>query len=170
GWVYFKKHSYDKAVPYLQAAWEPRQRSLIAEHLGQVYEAMGRRSAAIPEHRRAVGAGKVAPELSVKRLQALSAPFDPNYSVDAVQGSLLSKRTFSVASVSHPRATAEFLLLADGTGKVVDARYIKGDEALKTSATGLVGMSGSVKSPEGPALTLLRRGALTCRADGKCSV
>ena len=55
-------------------------------------------------------------------------------------------------------------------GKVVDARYIKGDEALKTSATGLVGMSGTLKLPEGPALTLLRRGALTCRADGKCSL
>jgi tetratricopeptide (TPR) repeat protein len=169
GWVHFKKGHGDKALEYLEPAWELRQDPLVAQHIGQVYELMGKRAAAIRAYREAMSAGKEAPELSVKRLQALAARYDESSTVASIQNALVDMRTLRLPQLVPGQATGEVLFLIDGTGTIIDARFVAGDEVLKPAVPGLVGRSGSLKTPEGAGMTLVRRGALTCRTGAKCA-
>ena len=43
GWIYFRKADYEKALPYIRAAWLLTQDPIVGSHLGQIYEIWARR-------------------------------------------------------------------------------------------------------------------------------
>src|SRR5579864_7445443 len=62
GWVYFQNNQLDKARRYIEAAWLLDQHSEIADHLGQLYEKMGRKQDAIHFYAMATTAPHKIPE------------------------------------------------------------------------------------------------------------
>jgi tetratricopeptide (TPR) repeat protein len=169
GWVHFRRGDLPKALSYLQAAWALAQQGIMAEHVGEVREGMGRKDEAIRAYRWAVIADPKPVEAAGKRLAALGQAGDTPTSRGAMQSDLIAQRTVPLPKLAGARGTSEYLLLVDGTGKIVDARFASGDAALKPVAAKFIGLATGFKAPEGAELTLLRRAAVTCTDKGACS-
>ncbi len=171
GWVYFRCKRFDDAQKYLAAAWNLSQDPVVGDHLGQLYQAQGHKSAAIRSYQLALAAGSVGigandmPETR-KRLAKLGgsatrAPFNA--------GEDLSKmRSTHVRRIVPGSASAEFFLLISAGPSVEDAKFVSGNEKLKSAAAVLKASKLNVSFPDhGPTL-LLRRGLLVCSAVTGC--
>ena len=80
----------------------------------------------------------------------------------------MSLRTLQLPTLAGEQVSAEFLLLMDGTGSIVDARFLKGDRALETRASDLVGISIAFKAQQGAKLRLVRRASVSCTSEKRC--
>jgi hypothetical protein len=170
GWVYFKKGDLGEADVFLRQAWDVAQQSEIGEHLGQVYEARGERGDAIKLYQLSVAAGAASSSFSIQRLRELNGgTVDEARVKAAATDALISLRTLSLPQLATERASAEFLLLVDGTGSILDARFLKGDRVLETSAAQLVGVRSSFRALEGAPLRLVRRASISCVPGAKCT-
>jgi len=70
GWVHFRMGHLDLAEKYLNAAWLLSQDPVIADHLGQTFEKLGKKHDAAIAYSRAIAAGHAPPETKT-RLDAL---------------------------------------------------------------------------------------------------
>jgi hypothetical protein len=124
--VYYKKGDLVEADTYLRQAWEVAQMSDIGEHLAQVFEAKGRQADAISLYRLSVAAAKGSSDRSIRRLRVLGGgAIDEATIKTAEQAALISLRTVQLPQRVAERASAEFLLLVDGGGRILDARFLR---------------------------------------------
>ena len=73
GWTYLKQNEIMKAEKYVDAAWQLGQHAGVADHLGQIYEKQGKRSAAIRMWRLALASNNKDEEAQ-ERLRKAGAP------------------------------------------------------------------------------------------------
>ncbi len=92
-------------------------------------------------------------------------------SASAMDREALTKlRTAQLPPISRETASAEFYLLVGPGGKVVDARFVSGDDALKKAAADLKKASLGTTFPDDGTTRLLRRGVLGCSDVSGCSM
>jgi len=168
GWVYFNLGKYDLAERYLYAGWTLLESSTIGDHLGQVYEKLGRSNDAIEAYAAAIVAGD-APPNSAQRLEALCGSNDTaGAEMEQARANLHRSRTIKVDFPAERISKAEFFVLLRQGPKVVDVRFIKGPYPLANAGPAIAGASFHAPFPNDAPTQLVRRGILTChsRASG----
>jgi tetratricopeptide (TPR) repeat protein len=179
GWIFFREGKLDQAEDYLRAAWRNRQDATVGEHLGEVLEAKGSKSAAlnvyelalasIPQYD-ALGVKKKAPgnvELKLMAKAEALKKTGAKSSVGDAKDDLLKIRTISLGPAKGLNGTAEYrMLLSEGKVERVEAAGTKvvegGPERLKTA-----NLSGFW--PAGSHAKLVRNGMLNCHS-GVCEL
>jgi tetratricopeptide (TPR) repeat protein len=176
GWVHFRMGSYEKAEKYLNAAWTLSEGSVVADHLGQVYEKQGKNQAAIRAYQLAlaVSTGKPGAADRLAETRARLEHLHPGGSafkvLFAATDELSTIRTFKVAQLTDGSASAEyFLLLAPGP-RVEDVKFISGSDALKSAAKVIASIPFKVAFPDDGPTRLLRRAMLSCSSISGCNL
>jgi transglutaminase-like putative cysteine protease/tetratricopeptide (TPR) repeat protein len=178
GWVYFREGKLVEARKYAAASFALDQRSIVADHMGQIDAKLGHRSAAIREEAVAVS---LFWQLGVVRSSPASPKFDPAATgargrlshlvkTKAAFASALSKtsdelsasRTFRVSKAGLRPGTADFYVLFSPGATAAEVKFISGTDSLRAAAHRIATLKYYLSFPgKGPAKAV-RRGALTC--------
>lgn len=167
GWVLFREGKLDEAKSYVKAAWMNRQDSAVAEHLGEIEEARGNKSAALTAYELALTAvsGNSGDE-KIKlwaRVDALKkAGTKP--SGDTSQEALQNMRTFSLGPANGMLGSDQYWLILSG-GTVGSAKVI-GDEGLHGGMERLKKIKFTGYWPPDSTANLVRKGILFCGLNG----
>ena len=170
GWVYFQNNQLEKAKRYIEAAWLLDQHSEVGDHLGQLYEKLGRKQDAIRHYAMATTANHKVPEAE-QHLKSLL----PDAKLDMTEIERARAELQAMRSVRLPwsgkSATAEFFLSfsapASQDGKPLkpdQVKFVRGDEALRSHTDKLQTAAFPLQFPDDTPIKLVRRGVLTCTA------
>jgi tetratricopeptide (TPR) repeat protein len=162
GWVYFAKGDLDKAEKYVLASSRLDPRSDAADHLGQIYEKLGKKDDAIRAYAMALSGIRPDPETRGRLAKLLGG----DNRVDAAIrefGHDLSET--SHLSLTAAPASADYFLLFGPNGTIEDAKFVGGDDKLKAISDALRATKYSVVFPDDNPGRILRRGKVTCGAD-----
>jgi tetratricopeptide (TPR) repeat protein len=172
GWVYFRKGQLDLAEKALSASWQLNPISIVAEHLGQVYEEQQKRLAAIHIYRLALATMPpgVRPEdtEAFKRLKKLGGMPERNASTYMAGDQLTKMRTLKLPRPAQIEGSAEYFVLIAPGGKVEATKMLNGTEKFKTFGAILKAVKFNAPFPEGSDGRLLRRGILSCDSYSGC--
>jgi TonB family protein len=173
GWVYFQRGDLPPAERYLSAAWQLRHDGVIGDHLGQLYEKLGRKDDGVRYYSLSLGAAN--PEAGTRdRLIALAGK-------DAVSDEKLVRYHnelaelgfLQVARAGAVDAVADFYVaFVPGPGPMIpDVKFICGNENLKSATDLLRSASYQVSFPDSQPVKLIRRVEAACSAgDKRCSL
>jgi TonB family protein len=178
GWVYFRMGKDDLALSYVDAAWRMHPTPTKGDHLGQIYEKLGRREDAVRAYAMAVASdglskrGASSPEDLADardRLTKVSGPGeDVAAQIERGHAALSSLNSITVQNPANSKGSADFTMKVVG-GKIVDVRQVAGDSSLAPFSEALRESSIPVHVPEESGVEILRRGTLSCKADaGEC--
>src|SRR5437868_2031184 len=168
GWVYFQNNQFEKAKRYIEAAWLLDQHSEVGDHLGQLYEKLGRKQDAIRHYAMASTANHKVPEAE-QHLKSLL----PDSRLDVAEVERARADLQTMRSVRLPwsgkSAAGEFFLTftaptsQDGKPLRPDqAKFVSGDDALRNYANKLQTAAFPVEFPDDTPIKLVRRGVLSC--------
>jgi len=165
GWVHFRLGHFDLAEKYLNAAWVLMQDTVSADHLGQLYEKLGKTHEAVVAYSHALAAGGTPPENSAARLKALrpGAKYQPGEGPDS--SVLQDLRTVTLKRKSAKHASAEFYLLFSSDGKPPQVKFISGSDSLEELSKDLAAAKYNVSFPDSEPAQILRRGVLDCEPE-----
>lgn len=162
GWVHFRMGEFERAERYIDAAWRVAQNGIVGDHLGQVYEKLGKRERAIAAYSGALAAHG-APEETTARLNALrtgpSAPAGPL----PLQEMRMARTKVTPKPSRH--ASAEFFLLLVPGPKVAAVRFLNSQEEFAGAADGIKTAKFDVSFPDDGPEQILRRGFLDCEPE-----
>jgi tetratricopeptide (TPR) repeat protein len=176
GWVYFQKGDLDAADKYIKAAWLVQQHSEVGYHLGMVAEKRGKKDEAIRLYAQATVAERATPEARESLLK-LAGPAGIEALLEAAKKELPGYNVFTLGQlVSNLKAPveAEFYLVfapdASRNAQVVDVKFIKGDESLKSVVAQLKSVKYQLVFPDSSPTKVVRRGSLRCQpGPGACT-
>jgi tetratricopeptide (TPR) repeat protein len=166
GWILFREGKLDEADNYLKAAWRNVQSDVMAEHVGAVAEARGRKDEALSAYVLGIAASRPGDEQ--KKLQERADALRKAGAKSAVSDArtkLQDDRKISIGPAKGMNGVTEYrLLLSDG--QVVRAEKNNQDDKKeipegeeKVKETKLVGLW-----PAGSQASLVRYGMLNCHS------
>ncbi|HEX6496376.1 MAG TPA: tetratricopeptide repeat protein [Acidobacteriaceae bacterium] len=173
GWIIFKLHRLPEAENYVRCAWLLGNHDEVGMHLGEIYEAEGKKGEAIATYRMA--AGLIASqhpwpyyaqmkETMLSRVAALQqASGQPTAGPARADTSAAEElRTYTIPNpVNGSAATADFLLHMT-EGEVDGVRFLRGDPSLKVAEGTLKGTKYNAAVPNISRARLLRRATVSC--------
>jgi tetratricopeptide (TPR) repeat protein len=170
GWVYFQQAQFNDAEKYVNSAWQLRSIGEIGDHLAQIYEKENRKQDAIPMYAMALASPDPSPETKPRLVTLLGG----DSSLPSVTGGALEKlsqsHTIKLKSSHNADGIAEFWILLAPGPKVIETRFISGDESLRPFAGDLQAAPFTNSFPDAADVKLPRRGKLTCsRSTAQCS-
>lgn len=184
GLINFRLGHYQAAVSNLEAAWLLSQRPDAGDHLGQVYEKLGRKEEAAHSYVLAEAAAFGDAEGIRKRYEALTSkkmgdlysepsrhgPNAPTTASGASPVEELSRlRTVNITKSPHASANAIFSIVFS-TDKPAEVKYLSGAESLKTLAGQISSAKFNVKFPDASQVRLFRRGMVVCGSVTGCDL
>ncbi len=178
GWVHFRLGHLDQAESYLHAAWLLQQSSVVADHLGQVYEQQKKTKDAIHMYRLALATPEAhAPggswDETRHRLEHLTGTKAPT-AMDLLRGDPNGSELSGLRSVKFKRlvpgtAEADFFLLVVPGPRVEDLQFVSGSNALRSAGQAALSKANfQVGFPEHSSARLVRRGILMCTTEARC--
>src|SRR5262249_40103027 len=145
----------------------------VGDHLGQLYEKMGRKDEAMRIFAMAMSGLRPTPETRTHLSALLGGDTKVAATTDKYRDQLQASRTISLGKVAKDTASAEFfvILTASRTGTTVDGvKFISGDEKLKVFAEALRSAKFDMKFPDDTPTKIPRRGLLGCsKLTGDCT-
>jgi tetratricopeptide (TPR) repeat protein len=172
GWIYFVNNDSTNAEKYISAAWVVGQHADVGDHLGQIYEKQGKKDAAIRAYALSMNAVRPDPETR-GRLVALAGEKKATEAIEKNSSSLREMRNINLGKVAKQTAKAEFFVAMEPSGPasaITAAKYISGDEPLKSMTETLKTVKYPLTFPDETATKVLRRGTMTCSTNsGECS-
>lgn len=168
GWVFFARGDLNRALPYVQAAWLLTQHGEVGDHLGQIYEKLGRREDAVRAYAMTLSTQR-PPVETRPRLENLLGGEDVDRVIASHRESLAKERSISIPGKGQKARTADFVVLLSSPSTVESVRLVGGDESLGSFGDAIRKSSfGSLFPTDVPA-KLLRRGILACVPAGGCT-
>jgi tetratricopeptide (TPR) repeat protein len=169
GWVHFGLGNLGEAERYLKAAWTVSQDAVIGDHLGQVYEKLGKRQEAARAYRLALQViGRNGDPQMRDRLKSSVAALSggaTNTPVMKDAGAELSdERTFKLSQIHDwggGYKSAEFVIALAKDG-VADATFLSGAQELKSASAALGAAKFGFPFPDDSSARVVRRGVLSC--------
>jgi tetratricopeptide (TPR) repeat protein len=165
GWVYFAKGDYAKAEKYVAASWMVDQHGEVGDHLGQVYEKLGRRDDALRAYGMAMSAVRPTPETK-SHLAALAGGDSKVAAItEEHRKELQDVRTIKLGKIGKETGTAEFfvMLVPGKSGSSAEGvKFVSGNEKLKVFSEALKAASYNLNFPDDIPTQILRRGVLSC--------
>jgi tetratricopeptide (TPR) repeat protein len=180
GWICFKENKLPQAESYARSAWmllptDPE----AGRHLGMIYEAEGKKDAALTTYRLAVKAAaqwklpqnyvdmKAEMEARMAELTKAGVHEKPGPHVQQGGDELAALRTYTIPSpLQGQYASADFVLLL-GDNRAEDVRWLKGDDVLKKAMPALLAATYRSPLPVGSKAKVLRRGIVACTTGSK---
>ena len=163
GWVYFAKGDFEKAEKYVLASARLDPRSDAADHLGQIYEKLGKKDEAIRAYSMSLSGIRPDPETRGRLAKLVGGDSKVDAAIREFGHDLTET---SHLSLTAPRATADYFLLFGPNGTIEDAKFVSGDDKLKTISDALRAAKYSVVFPDENPGRILRRGKVTCGTEG----
>lgn len=170
GWVYFVDGQNEKAEKYVRAAWLLSGRGEVGDHLGQIYQKMGRKEDAIRMYAMAIKGSRPIPD-SMQHLASLVGADKVESTADKYVTAFQDLRTIDLGKDGKLTGNADFLvLLSNGASNgAEDVKFISGDQSLKSYTEALRRAKFSPDFPDDSPTKMLRRGTLSCsKLTGKC--
>lgn len=178
GWIYFRLGNDDRAFNYVDAAWRMHPTPTKGNHLGQIYEKLGRREEAVNAYALAVVAadlskrGASSPEDLAEardRLTQLSGRgADVAALIERDRAALDDLLSVTVANPTKHAGSADFIMKVVGD-KTMEVRQITGDATFAPFSEVLLKAPLPLHIPEEGEVEILRRGTLSCREEAdKC--
>lgn len=164
GWVYFKENNLVEAQRYLKAAWNLAESGAIGDRLGQVYEKLGNRQAAIKMYALAAASPNLATSDARSRLSHLLGN-DINKVEAAVRKADLGNSgalRVKLGKITKTTGSADFLILFSPGPKVADLKFMSGDQQLKTLGNKVRAARFRVLFPDNGTAKILHHGVLVC--------
>ena len=168
GWVYFQNNQMDKAKRYIEAAWLLDQHSEICDHLGQIYEKLGRKQDAIRFYAMASTAPHKVPEAEQHLKSLIPDTKQTAGEVEKARAELQALRSARLPW-NGKAAKAEFFLTFSATPspenrplKPDQVKFVSGDQELRNYASRLQAATFHVEFPDDTPIRLVRRGVLSC--------
>lgn len=192
GWVYFQMGDAARAESYVRASWLLGQHAVVGDHLGQIYEKLGKTKDAAHAYELALAASSTPVVRTADSLRfdeprqethdAILARYEkltgkkPNTSIHRLpngEWSLSPAEELSRARrVDFPDAKLAgdaIFLVVFAPGKVESARYTSGDESLKAFADKLITAKFQVAFPNGSSARIARRVTVFCHSPRGCA-
>jgi tetratricopeptide (TPR) repeat protein len=167
GWILYREGKLDEADDYLKAAWRNVQSDVMAEHVGAVAEAKGKKDEALTAY--VLGIAQSRPGAEQKNLQERADALrkaGAKSSVSDAHTKLQDDRKISLGQARGLNGVTEYRLLLSG-GKVVRAEATRGDDLQR-----LPGGEDRLKEaklaglwPNGSQASLVRLGMLNCHSN-----
>jgi len=178
GWVYFRMGKDDRALSYVNAAWQMHQTPTKGDHLGQIYEKLGRPEEAIRAYAMAVASadlskrGASSPEDledAKDKLTHLSGQgTDVAALIKHAHADLEALGSVTVENLTKRTGSADFNMKVVGE-KIEDIRQASGDASFAPFSQALRSAQLALQVPEKSGLEILRRGTLSCKVEaGEC--
>ncbi len=173
GWILYREGKAEEARPYLSAAWRASLIADVADHLGQVDEALGHKDEAITDYSfaRTALTSSATPEVrghvmdSIARLTAAGAKTQGTTGTDALQ----SLRTYQLGKATTT-GWGTFQLEITTAG-VVDLQQMSGDrKALAPMDAAIRALKCPGLLPPGSKAHLLRSGVVSCTSGSSCDL
>jgi tetratricopeptide (TPR) repeat protein len=174
GWVLFREGKLDQAEPLIISGWRNALVPEAGDHLGQVYEAMGKKEDALSAYHLAAASiegGNVSPDVrdhitkSIARLGGASTTGSRDNGTQALQ----ETRTYHVPRPDGVSGWGTFRLQLTTTG-VIASQQMSGDEKLAAIAGKINAMKFPELVPPGSAAHLLRSAVVSCSKGSNCDV
>ena len=174
GWVYFRMGSDEQALSYVDAAWRMHPTPTKGDHLGQIYEKLGRREDALHTYAMAVAAadlskrGASSPEDLVEARERLTQLSEKEADLASlIEQGRADLETFRSITVENPAklvGSADFIVKVV-RNKTVDVRPIAGNASFSRFSEVLLKSPLPLRIPEASEMEILRRGTLSCKQD-----
>jgi tetratricopeptide (TPR) repeat protein len=138
GWIYFKLGDASTAEKYVRAAWLMDQTPTVGEHLGEIYEKLGRTQDAMRFY--AMSGRPVLPfntaaalprDVARERLEKLAGKARANTLITTYAGESSKERTVNIGKAGEPGARAELLLVFSPGPKLDAVQIVNGDRQFK---------------------------------------
>jgi tetratricopeptide (TPR) repeat protein/transglutaminase-like putative cysteine protease len=170
GWVHFRLGNLDKAEKYLKAAWTVTQDAVIGDHLGQVYENLGKRRQAARAYRLALQVmGRNGDPQMRDRLQssvaALSGGANSSSVVKDAGAELSDERTYKLPQIRDwggGYKSAEFVIALTREPGVADTKFLTGAQELRSASAAFGALESGFPFPDDSHARVVRRGVLSC--------
>jgi uncharacterized protein HemY len=172
GWILFREGKLDAAKPMISAAWRASMRAEVAEHLGEVSEAMGQKDQAATSYALAQAAltRNEPPDIRaqitefVARMKAAGAK-----PATAGAASLQDLRTYKVAKPAGVSGWGTFRLEITTAG-VIESQQMSGEKQIAGIKKTLDGMKFPELLPPDSKAHLLRSAVVSCSMAQNCEV
>jgi tetratricopeptide (TPR) repeat protein len=170
GWVHFGLGNLGEAEKYLKAAWTVTQGAVIGDHLGQVYEKLGKRRQAARAYRLALQViGRNGDPQMRDRLQSSVASLTGGTNSSSVvkdPGAELSEeRTYKLPQIRDwggGYKSAEFVIALTKEPGVADTKFLSGAQELRSASAALGALKSGFPFPDDSHARVVRRGVLSC--------
>jgi tetratricopeptide (TPR) repeat protein len=165
GWVHYRLGHMDEAEKYIKAAWKLAQFPAIGDHLGLVYEKMGKQEEAIRLYKMTL-ATRHAPVETTDRLTALLGSKPTDQTINAAVEDLMQLRTLKLPRLVKGRAEAEFFVIFTPGSGVTGVKFISGSDELRSAGGALASAHYDLPSPDNHPVRFVRRGIVDCASVG----
>jgi tetratricopeptide (TPR) repeat protein len=175
GWVYFARGDLDKAEKYVSAAWLLGEHGEVGDHLGQLYERLGRKQDALRTYAMAMSGLRPTPETRPRLAALLGGDSQVAAAKEKYRDQLQASRTIPLGKLAKNQndGSAEFfvILAASKTGtSIEEVKFISGDEKMRVFAEALRSARFDMKFPDDTPTKIPRRGVLGCsKLTGDCA-
>jgi tetratricopeptide (TPR) repeat protein/transglutaminase-like putative cysteine protease len=173
GWVYFARGDLKQAEKYVSAAWVLGQYGEVGDHLGQIYEKMGRKEDAVRTYAMALSGLRPVPETRGRLAALLGGEDKVAAATEKYKPANQVLRTISLGKVAKQTGSAEFFVLLAGGNSgahVENVKFVSGDESLKVFAEALRTAKYGMAFPDDTPTKIVRRGVLACsKSTGDCT-
>jgi transglutaminase-like putative cysteine protease/tetratricopeptide (TPR) repeat protein len=173
GWIIYREGRPQDALPWIAAAWRNDLRPDVGDHLGQIYEALGKKDQALTAYRLAQAAidrNNLTPDVrrhiteSIARLTSAGVKSSVPSGMDALQ---------NLRSYKIPRAGASgwgtFRIQVSTTG-VVGSQQVSGEHKLASITASINAMKLPELLPPDSKAHLLRTAVVSCSEGKTCDV
>jgi tetratricopeptide (TPR) repeat protein/transglutaminase-like putative cysteine protease len=170
GWVYFGLGNLDEAERYLTAAWAVTQEADIGEHLGKVYEKLGKKQQAARFYGLALellgrnGDPQMRSRL-MSSIAGLSSHANGALATKDAGVQLSEERTYKLPPIRNwggGHKSAEFVVVLTKESGVAETKFLSGAQELQTASTALSALKSSFPFPDDSRARVVRRGVLSC--------
>lgn len=175
GWVHFQRGDANKAEKYVLAAWLLDQHGEVGDHLGQIYEKLGRKQQAIRTYAQALVAPRPVPETRARLTQLAGGDNKVGALVNKAKEELAELKTIKLGNLlkdEKEKQEAEFYVMLVPSGvagaQVEAVKFIKGSEKLRPLTSALKSAKFSAAFPDETPTRIIRRGTLACLPDTGC--
>jgi hypothetical protein len=167
GWILYREGKLEAALPYISAAWRGSLRAEVGDHLGQIYEALGRRDDAESVYVLAQATPDVRNHIheSAVRLRNAGAKPGPVNPVDALQ----QARTYKIKKPAGASGWGTFRLEITTEG-VIESQQMSGEQKIAAAKPEIDAMKFPDLIPPGSKAHLLRSAVVSCSMGANCEV
>jgi Flp pilus assembly protein TadD len=171
GWILYREGKIDEAEPYLAAGWRASLRAEIGDHLGQLYEAAGKKQRAYDVYALAEAAvdRNTTPDAKTRLAESVArlrpADTKPGRNLEALQ----ALRTYKITKPAGASGWGTFRLEITSDG-VIESQQMSGEKKLDPLKPTIGGMKFPELLPPGSKAHLLRSAVISCTSGNTCEV
>lgn len=162
GWVRFHRGDLAAAEQFIRAAMPLTDHGEILDHWGEILEKKGDNNGALHAYALALAVRHSYPEARARLVKLAGGDKQADAWIEKVKPEAARPRELDVANASAAAGSADFLLLIAPGRKIENARFLRGDDAMKGETSSLLATPHDFTFPDGTPTRLVVRGTLTC--------